>query len=244
MAVSSVIRVGDRLDIKLEQRVERDGQLEHEQKIYQSQVLDIKEKGKFEVSMPIEKGKVIVPPLNMRFEVVFNTQSGNVYKCIAVVTERYRAGGRYMMEIQLKNALQKIQRREFFRYPCLVEFDFFVLEETQNLKTAEELYMEFMGGRLSGLCHGTTTDLSGGGMRFLSSYELDTDKKIFIVLYLQNEKVDRDFYMLADVVISKKIDVMGKVAYESRVKFELEDNEMREEIIRYIFEEERRHRKR
>ncbi len=244
MAVSSVIRIGDKIDIKVEQRVEKDGKLEYVPSVYNSQVLDIKGDGKFEASMPIEKGKVIVLPLNMRFEIVFNTQSGNVYKSVAVVTERYRAEGRYMMELQLKKGLEKIQRREFFRYPCLIEFDFFILQEYQKEKSAEELYMEFMEGRLAEVCHGMTTDLSGGGMRFSSSYELDKNSKIFIVLYLQNEVINRDFYMIADVVTCKSANIIGKVAYESRVKFVIEDDEMREDIIRFIFEEERRRRKR
>ena len=244
MAISNVIRIGDRLDVKLEQKVEKDGKLEYEEKIYQSQVLDIKEDGKFEVSMPIEKGKVIVPPLGLRFEAVFNTQSGSVYKGVAVITERYRAGGRYLMEIQLKGALQKIQRREYFRYPCLIDFDFFVLDESYESKNTEEIYIEFIEGRLPEIKHGTTTDLSAGGMRFISPYELDADKRIFVILYLQNDKIDRDFYMFGDIVTSKKSDILGKILYETRVKFEIDDNEMREEIIRFIFEEERRHRKR
>ena len=244
MAIAVLIQIGDRLDVKIEQKVERDGKIEYEQKTYQSQVLDIKENGKFEVSMPIEKGKVIVPPLNLRFEAVFNTQSGNVYKGSAVVTERYRASGRYLMEIQLKGALQKIQRREFFRYPCLVDFNFLVLDEVYESKSVEEMYMEFMEGRLLEISQGTTRDLSAGGMRFKSPCELDADKKIFIVLHLKNEKIDRDFFMFADVVSSERSDILGKVSYENRVKFEINDNEMREEIIRFVFEEERRHRKR
>ena len=50
--------------------------------------------------------------------------------------------------------------------------------------------------------------------------------------------------MFGDIVTSKKSDILGKILYETRVKFAIDDNEMREEIIRFIFEEERRHRKR
>ena len=238
MAVSDVIRDGDRIEIKVEQQVK--GKTEVKQ--YQSQVFDNKGDGVFEVAMPIIQGKLIVLPLNVRYEIVFNTQGGNTYKSMGIITERYKKDGFYMMELHLKKGLEKIQRREFYRHSCLMDFDFYILDERhKDLKSADEIYLELTEGDLMvPKCQGLAVDLSGGGMKFRSPYELDINGRIFIVLSLKKEK---DFYVTANVVASRPVHTAAKVLYESRVSFELEDNRMREEIIRFIFEEERRNRK-
>ena len=241
MAVSDVIREGDRIEIKVEQQ----GKDKIEVKQYHSQVLDNKGDGVFEVAMPIIQGKLIVLPLNVRYEITFNTQGGNTYKSVGIIKERYKKDGFYMMEVQLKKGLEKIQRREFYRHSCLMEFDFYILDERHdNLKLVDEIYLELTEGELTApKCQGLAVDLSGGGMKFRSPYELEINSRIFIVLYLKSEKIDKDFYVTANVVASRPVHTATKVLYESRVSFELEDNRMREEIIRFIFEEERKNRK-
>ena len=86
MAVSDVIREGDRIEIKVEQQ----GKDKIEVKQYHSQVLDNKGDGVFEVAMPIIQGKLIVLPLNVRYEITFNTQGGNTYKSVGIIKERYK----------------------------------------------------------------------------------------------------------------------------------------------------------
>lgn len=244
MAVSDVIRVGDKVDIRLMQKVENADKTEEMPTQYKSQVLEVKENGRFEVAMPIIKGKLIVLPLNVRYEIVFNTQAGNTYKSIGIITERYKKDGFYMMGIQLKKGLEKIQRREFYRHSCLMEFDFYILDiKHEHLKTADEIYVELAEGQLAApKCQGLTVDLSGGGMKFRSPYELDINGRVFIVLSLKNERMDRDLYVTANVIACRPVHTVTKVLYESRVRFVLEDNRMREEIIRFIFEEERKNR--
>ena len=240
MAVSDVIRVGDRVDIILKQSVENKAKATQ----YKSQVLEIEEDGRFELAMPIADGKLVLLPLNVRYEITFNTQAGNTYKSIGIVTERYKKDGFYMMEIQLKTGLEKIQRREFFRHSCLMEFDFYILDiKHEHLKTADAIYEELQEGQLAASrCHGFTVDLSGGGMKFRSPYELDINGRVFIILSLENEKMKREFCVTANVIACRPVHTVTEVLYESRVRFVLEDSRMREEIIRFIFEEERKHR--
>ena len=40
-------------------------------KIYKSQVLDLKENGNLEISMPVERGKLVLLPLGIRMEFIF-----------------------------------------------------------------------------------------------------------------------------------------------------------------------------
>jgi c-di-GMP-binding flagellar brake protein YcgR len=54
--------------------------------------------------------------------------------------------------------------------------------------------------------------------------------------------VDRPFLLLANILYSKKIENRPG-HFENRVKYEYISNSTREEIIRYIFDEERKNRK-
>ena len=46
--------------------------------------------------------------------------------------------------------------------------------------------------------------------------------------------------IVGNVIACVEVRLPVKVVYESRIRFHIEDNRMREEIIRYIFEEERK----
>ena len=75
MAVSDVIRIGDKIDVRLVQQIENNDKSGETPEVYRSQVLDIKENGNFEIAMPTEKGRLILLPLGVRFEFVFYSLS-------------------------------------------------------------------------------------------------------------------------------------------------------------------------
>ena len=149
-----------------------------------------------------------------------------------------------MLEIQLRTALEKFQRREFYRYNCTMDFTFYTLDEEQNeLETADDVYQNMMDGEVNATpCHGMMVDLSGGGMKFRSSQELKQGEKVLVMLRLTNNKMDKQFHILGKVIACIEVHTPAKVMYESRLGFIIEDNRIREEIIRYIFEEERKSR--
>lgn len=242
MAVSDVIRIGDKIDVRLVQQIENSDKNGESPDVYRSQVLDIKENGNFEIAMPTEKGRLILLPLGVRFEFVFYSYTGSLYKSIGQVVERYKKDGFYMLEIQLRTSLEKFQRREFYRYSCTMDFVFYELnEEQKDTDSVDEILQEMMDGEVTlPACHGVMVDLSGGGMKFRSSYELKAGNRILVMLRLTNDKMDRQFHILAKVIACIEVHTPAKVLYESRIKFYIEDNRIREEIIRYIFEEERK----
>ena len=242
MAVSDVIRLGDKIDVRLVQQIENTDKKGETPEVYRSQVLDIKENGNFEIAMPTEKGRLILLPLGVRFEFVFYSYTGSLYKSIGQVVERYKKDGFYMLEVQLRTSLEKFQRREFYRYSCTMDFVFYELDEEQkDIDSVDDILEDMMEGKVTmPACHGVMVDLSGGGMKFRSSYELKPGNRILVMLRLTNDKMDRQFHILGKVIACIEVHTPAKVLYESRIKFYIEDNKIREEIIRYIFEEERK----
>lgn len=242
MAISDIIRIGDKIDVRLVQQIENKGKGADLPDVYRSQVLDIKDNGNFEIAMPTEKGRLILLPLGVRFEFTFYSYTGGLYKSIGQVVERYKKDGFYMLEIQLRTALEKYQRREFYRYNCTMDFVFYILEEEQKeMDSADDILRDMMEGDFTmPSCHGVMVDLSGGGMKFRSPYELKSGDKVLVMLRLTNDKMDRQFHVIGNVIACIEVHTPAKVLYESRVRFSIEDNKIREEIIRYIFEEERK----
>lgn len=56
MTIAEIIQPGDKVDISFVQNVERAKKDQSMPKIYKSQVLDLKENGNLEISMPVERG--------------------------------------------------------------------------------------------------------------------------------------------------------------------------------------------
>ena len=54
MTIAEIIQPGDKVDISFVQNVERAKKDQSMPKIYKSQVLDLKENGNLEISMPVE----------------------------------------------------------------------------------------------------------------------------------------------------------------------------------------------
>jgi len=83
-------------------------------------------------------------------------------------------------------------------------------------------------------------DISGGGMKFNSNVVMPKDKliKIRFPIVLNDE---REFLICVAKIINAR--QMADLKYEYRVIFDNIENEVRERIIKHIFEEERRRRR-
>lgn len=240
--VTNLIHLGDKVDIRFVQQVARVEQTGVSPRIYKSQVNDIKEDGSLEITMPIENGKVVLLPLGVRFEFVFYTGSG-LYHSIGQIRERYKQDNIFVIVIELHSQLEKFQRREYYRYPCLMNMQFYMIskEDAQQKSTdqifeglRDEHFYEYQK-------QAVILDLSGGGVRILGEDHLKTDSYILLIIRLCNDNIDKQYYIKGHVLASeKKENHPGK--FETRIQFMFQEEHVREEIIRYIFEEERKDR--
>lgn len=241
MTVSEIIKPGDKIDIRYIQRIESSAKDGEPAKIYKSQVLDVLENDALAISMPSESGKLILLPLGARFELVFYSM-GSLYRAVGLIRERYKKENIYMLEIELKSQLEKFQRREYYRYACLLDMNYYLItEEEARLDTAEEVFLRIQGnGFKERERSGRIVDLSGGGSRFSTESELEPGQHLLLWLHLKNEHLDKRYYIVGSVISCVRIENVSEKRYEIRVKFMIKDDKVREEIIRYIFEEERR----
>ena len=242
---TAIIEVGNKIDIRIVNQIENAKTTGEPPHIYKSQLLDFFENGDIEISMPSENGQIRLLPLGLRYELVFYTKSG-LYRGYGEVKERYKTDNRFMLRVALHTPLNKYQRREYYRLNCAMEAAFYIinkemamLEHTDEIETARRESEEAAGEKMSAYVR----DISGGGMRFVTDVELPEDSYILVYIRLGEKAQDAVYPIVGRVISSGKVEDVTPAKYEQRVEFILKDSRVREDIIRFIFKEERKARR-
>lgn len=244
--VAKTIDLGSKVDIRIVSQLERALQENEEEKVYKSSVYDILENDEIEMLMPMEGGKLQLLSLGLRYEFMFYTSSG-IYKAVGQVKERYKSDNQYIVRVELNTPLSKFQRREFFRLQCVIDMQYYpITKEQSELKSGEMILEQLRSGGEAGKAKkARIVDISGGGVRFIAEEENPTDSYVLMMIRLNVAQKEKQYLIPGRIIRCVRIENGGvsDLKYESRVEFLLNDAKMQEEIIRYIFTEERRARK-
>lgn len=250
MTVKELIQPGDKVDIS---PIWQDEEKEKEQAapVYKSKVLDCMENGNLELSMPSERGKLILLSLESRIELVIYTRAG-MYRVVGQIKERYKSDNLYVVEVELKTQPQKFQRREYYRFPFVLEFQYFMItKEEAKMIPPEALLVDLREAQEEGADTGNErehtgmiVDLSGGGIKFRTKEPMTPRQWLLLHFSLKNEAVDQRFCIIASVMSCVRSEHTQERLFDVRARFQIRDANTREEIIRFIFEEERRSRQR
>lgn len=234
---SKFISVGDKIELQAVAR-ENDEQPRIPGKVYNSTVYDIQSEDTIEITMPMEKTKLILLPVDGEFDMVFYGASG-LFQCLARIIDRYKSNNTYLLLMEMTSNLRKYQRREFYRLGCALEMS------TRNLQKDEVLTIEnklpYTLAKGLPLKQSVIVDISGGGLRFLSTHRYEPDSLLYCCFHLMNNGEHKKYEVISRVISSIELS-NRKGTYEQRVQFYDLDPTVREEIIKYIFEEERRNR--
>lgn len=203
---------------------------------YQSKVLDILSEDKIEILMPMEKSKVITLPVDGEYDLYFFTEMG-LYQCYARITDRYKDNNVFVLVMDLTSNLRKYQRREYYRLSC-------ALEMSSRPLQAEEARLAEAGARERRirdlpLKNSVIVDISGGGLRFVADYAYEADSLILCKYRLMIDKEEKEYNLAGKVLAVREVENRPG-SYEHRVQYINVGMEEREEIIKYIFDEERR----
>lgn len=235
--LSKYVIPGSRVEIQEIKRKKLSDQAE-QKKTYQTRVVDIISEDRIEVLMPMEKTKLILLPVNAQFDLYFYTASG-LFQCAASVIDRYKSNNQYLLLMELTSNLRKFQRREYYRLSCALEMYSRLLEK-EEIEAVENNSSLIVPGLP--LKRSVIVDISGGGLRFVANYAYELDSLIYCKYNLVTGGAAREYVLISKVLTVKELDNRPGV-YEHRVQYINIDTEDREEIIRFIFEEERKYRK-
>lgn len=236
--VSKIISLGDKIEMKRVRMSSKFKSADDEQdRVYISQVYDIISEDEMKIAMPIVEGKVVPLPVNGRFDLSFYTSNG-LYQCRAIITDRYKEDGLFTLQIEIISDIKKFQRRQYFRLECTKDIRYSVLsgEEILEIITEMEKVQEFLNTPLES---GIALDISGGGMRFASKNRHSDGDNVLIAMPIK--KVGKDVTCVLPGKIIKSKSVQNRTdMYEYRVEYNNLQRNVRETLIKFIFEEERR----
>lgn len=239
LQLSKYITPGTKIEMEAIDRVLQ-GDGTYKKKKFNSKVVDVLDEDHLEILMPMEQTKLVLLPVNGQYDVHFFTQKG-LYQCLAKVVNRYKNGNLYLLEIELVSSLQKYQRREYYRYVCSMDCKLrFLSNDEKNMFQSTPDKVVF--GDLP-MKKGTIVDISGGGLRLVADAKYDEDDTI-LMEYILGDKDTGKLYRHIGKILSIKETENAKNSYEHRISLENIPNKDREQIIRFIFEEERKKRSR
>lgn len=232
--IEKYIIPGQKVDMRAVRRSQSDS--EANIKTHASQIYDVISEDRIEILMPLEQAKLILLPVDGEYELYFYTENG-LYECIGRVIDRYKSNNVYILLFELETNLRKYQRREYYRYSCALDMDTRNLCEEELDKSDKRTGYRLVPGLP--LKQSIIVDISGGGLRFVSDYKYDKESYILCRYHLFVKGVSKDYEIVCQILDVKEIESRPG-EYEHRVQYMNLDNEEREEIIQFIFDEERR----
>lgn len=211
-----------------------------EQKHYMSRISDIISEERIELYMPIENKKLIILSVGDEYELVFLGKK-SLFICDVKIIDRYKSNNIYFLLVEIVSGLRRQQRREYYRYNCMVDIQTRQLVEEEVIAAEKKEYM-ILPDELP-MIHSTGVDISGGGMRFVTK-RVHYEKGSYV--YCKYELLIKGHvkeYDLVALVQSVQELVNHRGTFEHRIEYLSISPTEREEIIRYIFAEERKNRK-
>ena len=237
--LSRFVEEGSKIELRALQRGLEEKGAESTAKVYQSRVLQILSEDTLEISMPMEQTRLILLPVDSEYDMIF-FEENSLYQCFARIIDRYKSNNVYVLVMELTSNLQKYQRREYYRFSCALDMCARNLEEEEIQALEKNSPYELHPGLP--LKHSVIVDISGGGLRFVSTQRYEPGSLILCSYHLVKDGEQKKYEVVGKVLAVRELE-KRKGTFEHRVQYYNLDVNTREEIIRFIFEEERKSRK-
>ena len=236
--LSKYVMPGNKVELQAVRRINTEVDAGEEHKVYITRVYDILSDERIELHMPMEQTKLVLLPVDGEYDLCFYTQNG-LYQCYARVVDRYRENNIYILALDLTTNLRKHQRREYYRFSCVLQMDSRMLlkEEVASLGTSNTILQPGLPLKRS-----VIVDISGGGLRFVSNMEYQVNSHLLCKYNLVIDGKPKEYNIVGKVLSVRRTDARQDI-YEHRVQYIDVDVDDREEIIKYIFNEERKNRR-
>ena len=236
--LADYISPGNRVELKATGKIWMDEDARTKQ-IYMSKILDITSDDRIEVLMPYEKGRLVLLPVDGEYNLCFYSNRG-LFQCYSRIVDRYRSDNIYVLVLDLTSELQKLQRREYYRFSCALELKSRLCSREEL--EAFEMNRSYLVTPGTNLQRSVVVDISGGGLRFVANFKYDEGSTIYCSYRLPGNVSDKDYEMICHVLKAQELENRPGL-YEHRIQYIYIDETSREDIIHFIFEEERKIRK-
>lgn len=225
-----------------------------EAEVYVSQFLQWSGVNVATIAIPTFKGHLVPLRVDDVYELQFVTRSG-LYRCKGQIIKRSKTiGSIATADIKFISAMEKFQRRQYYRMNCIMSMNYSVLTDVQKelykekkkcLSLEQKLQIEKkLENQEMEFQKAVVLDLSGGGMRFNSPVQQESGDICLLQPAFPEAVRKRIPFLFGKIISCHRIPNRDPVTYDNRVEFvEITPSEQ-EQIITYIFKEERDKRKR
>ncbi|MBE5919265.1 MAG: hypothetical protein E7272_05400 [Pseudobutyrivibrio ruminis] len=217
--------------------------IDEDRSIYISSVFGVTKKEEIIFHIPTRKGHTVTIPMNVPFNAVFNTKQG-MFQLSGEITKRGRLENFPVYVFVPDSKLKKVQRRDYFRFQCLIPVKVLPIPKDvailPNMALVED-DLEKYGNTYGPPVTGNILDISGGGAKFSAKTDILTERYMYVSFKLKSKDMDETINVIARRVKTEHKENLG--VYEHRIEFLFKEPEDRETIIKYIFDEDRRLRK-
>ena len=146
----------------------------------------------------------------------------------------------YILVLDLTSSLSKLQRREYYRFSCALELKSRLCSKEEL--EAYESRRKYLVEPGSALQKSVVVDISGGGLRFVANFRYEEGDIIYCNYKLPGSTDENGYEMICEVLKVQELETRPGL-FEHRIQYIYIDETSREDIIHFIFEEERKIRK-
>lgn len=183
---------------------------------------NITEDGKYIVAAPFYRGHLYPFLAREHAEMHAIVDSIGVVSCDVLVEKKLKNGNIVLLLLERISEIERIQRRKHYRLPTLLDAE-----------------LELDGRPDFTAFQGITRDISAGGIRMITPERLFEKEHVRLKVDLDGEVLNLHSKVLESIALTPE-----ELRYETRFSFdELDLNEERI-IVAYIFEEQRKRRRR
>jgi len=209
--------------------------------VFVSEVEWVEDDKNLVIAAPIYEGNIYPLPIGTRINlyIFFKKRHSDItelYACGAIVVERDSKQKIATLKVKITGELIKIQRRQYFRFDCTLPVKYRIVNEEGN----NDPGMGETEAKAIPLKDAVTRDISGGGVCI--ALEENVEKGTVLELYIDLGK-EENMNFVGKVVRVERKDISEIYKYEAGIAFEAIDDKEREKIIRFIFDEQRKLRK-
>ena len=228
-----ILSIGDKADLRpLNVR-----KLKEDEKVptYPSRILDIKDGNVLQLTMPFVDGRVVPLAVNEKFEICVYTKNG-LYKCDSVIVARYKENNMFFLDAAVYTSFTKVQRRAFYRYTYRTGVEYRVVSQAIAMGAEKESPEVSETAEWKS---GIMIDLSGGGVRMVTDGQEEKGSYIAMRFNIKRCGTDYPVFVYAEVLRTFRMENNPKLQ-DVRIEFMNIDDKLRERIVSFIFEEERK----
>lgn len=184
------------------------------------------------IAAPLFEGNVFHIRIGAMMDVYFikrRENDINLLKFRAVVKGREISENLHLLRIELRGKIERVQRREYFRLDCSVQVQYRIVDSLNAVHNEDIPYKKTIAN-----------NLSGGGISLKLEDMIEVGRLVECEIFTDQSRKIRFF---GKVIRYEKSDMEGKFKYEAGIAYIKINNKDREAVVRYIFNEQRKLRK-